>query len=235
MMLAPEDVAAAGLIACLNGVEGQVWKGGQLTGSRWWREAPNDREWSLFCTSLGLEPYPTPKVAPANVLRQPWKPNEYRPQNVDLIDRRAYFWGGALAVAGTLSLAAYATGVEMKYAGLNARVAALEGEAAPVRAANARVLRMASDYREVTEPMKGVQPLPLATDLAELIAQTGAKANEIDFRGDKVTITIPPDYLGQVEALLRLLETNPSFQGARLVDGAGAGGIRIEATVKAAS
>jgi len=36
------------LIACLEGVEGQIWTRGILIASRWWPDEPSEREWSLF-------------------------------------------------------------------------------------------------------------------------------------------------------------------------------------------
>ena len=50
----PETVArkrledGARIVRCIDGFEGQVWRNGVLTASRWWRAAPSDQEWLHF-------------------------------------------------------------------------------------------------------------------------------------------------------------------------------------------
>jgi len=50
----------ARLVKCHDGVDGEVWKGGSLIGSRWWRNNPSQNEWRLFLracqTSAGAVP-----------------------------------------------------------------------------------------------------------------------------------------------------------------------------------
>lgn len=35
-------------IACVDGVEGQLWENGEMTQSRWWPRTPDEREWKTF-------------------------------------------------------------------------------------------------------------------------------------------------------------------------------------------
>ncbi len=61
------------LLACLEGVEGQIWQAGKLIASRWWVNTPSLREWSQFLRAHSLtavSEVPTPEVT--ELLIQPW-------------------------------------------------------------------------------------------------------------------------------------------------------------------
>jgi hypothetical protein len=61
------------LLACLEGVEGQIWQAGKLIASRWWLNSPSLREWSQFLRAHSLAAVaevPTPEVT--ELLAQPW-------------------------------------------------------------------------------------------------------------------------------------------------------------------
>lgn len=60
------------LVQCHEGVEGQIWKAGQLIASRWWTEAPPEAEWILFLRGAGAEAaYVDQAVPPLTPLVQP--------------------------------------------------------------------------------------------------------------------------------------------------------------------
>lgn len=44
------------LLAQQPGVEGQVWRGGQLASSQWWSQVPGQDAWQRFLRSAGLDP-----------------------------------------------------------------------------------------------------------------------------------------------------------------------------------
>jgi hypothetical protein len=63
------------VVAMLEGFEGQVWKNGFLTASRWWPTPPGEDEWSMFLRSTGIAPSGVhtqrqPLALP--VLERPW-------------------------------------------------------------------------------------------------------------------------------------------------------------------
>ena len=61
------------LVACLDGVEGQVWRNNQLEGSRWWAKAPNLKEWVTFQRAYSLTPdVKVPEAVELNLLAKPW-------------------------------------------------------------------------------------------------------------------------------------------------------------------
>ena len=59
-----------------DGVEGQVWKGGLLTATRWWPTTPTPRDWAVFLRAAGLDLTQTAVGAPlaveSEILEQPW-------------------------------------------------------------------------------------------------------------------------------------------------------------------
>lgn len=63
------------LIACLDGVEGQVWQAQHIVHSRWWAESPGSNDWRSFQRDAGISPdllvgTPTAQAHPR--LQQPW-------------------------------------------------------------------------------------------------------------------------------------------------------------------
>lgn len=46
----------ARLLALIEGVEGQIWRGGDLVASQWWPSRPNEQAWHRFLRSAGLAP-----------------------------------------------------------------------------------------------------------------------------------------------------------------------------------
>jgi hypothetical protein len=71
----PDGRDAERLVAVQRGVEGQVWRNGELRASRWWPSAPDADAWARFLRASGL---PVPAVATLPVietlplLSEPW-------------------------------------------------------------------------------------------------------------------------------------------------------------------
>lgn len=59
-----------------DGVEGQVWKGGLLTATRWWPGAPAPRDWAIFLRAAGVDltqtPLEVPPISDGEILDHPW-------------------------------------------------------------------------------------------------------------------------------------------------------------------
>lgn len=80
-MLLPSYDHGVVLQACSSGVEGQVWRSGQLVASRWWPETPDVAAWLNFQRSVGVPPgaqlQQVPKLdasASHQALDGPWAP-----------------------------------------------------------------------------------------------------------------------------------------------------------------
>ena len=59
-----------------DGVEGQAWRNGFVSVTRWWKDLPTGRDWSLFLRSAGLplssDPIDVPDVSTPEWLETPW-------------------------------------------------------------------------------------------------------------------------------------------------------------------
>lgn len=59
-----------------DGVEGQVWKGGLLSATRWWPAPPAARDWAIFLRAAGIDLTQTalelPPVTESEIAAQPW-------------------------------------------------------------------------------------------------------------------------------------------------------------------
>jgi hypothetical protein len=59
-----------------DGVEGQVWKGGLLTATRWWPTSPAPRDWAIFLRAAGVDltqaNLNVPSPVESDMLEQPW-------------------------------------------------------------------------------------------------------------------------------------------------------------------
>ncbi len=64
------------LAAAADGYEGQVWSQGFLTFTRWWKDVPSQRDWTIFLRTAGIDlgsaTQATPEPATLGVLPAPW-------------------------------------------------------------------------------------------------------------------------------------------------------------------
>jgi len=222
LMLTPEIADGLKLTACLSGFEGQSWRNGELVGSRWWREKPTDHEWLMFAESVGLSTNAerAPDYITRTPLARPWKLNEYRPQNANVIDRRTTFWIGAAVTAVVLGGLTYVGGVELTHMQLAGRVARLETETAPVREAHRRVMSANAEYRRITAPITGMDGLEIVTAVATIAARSNIRATALELRNDRIYISFPRTDTTALDSVLRLLDEDERFANARLSENA---------------
>jgi len=76
MQVADQPALRHVAVDTLDGVEGQVWKGGLLAATRWWPATPAPRDWATFLRSAGVDltqvPLEVPAVAESELLELPW-------------------------------------------------------------------------------------------------------------------------------------------------------------------
>jgi len=239
LVQAPEITAdGLRLAACANGFDGQLWRNGEIVGSRWWRERPSEGDWLLFAESVGgsvaHSGAPSP-MTPAGLTRA-WRQNDWRPQNAELIDKRVAFWIAAGATALSLSGAAFVAGVEITHTRLQERVSQLEKEVAPVRAAHRRVMLANAELKEISAPIKGIEGLTVMSAVAAVLNTAGVKANGVELRDGKIVISLPRAFAPNADRVLRLLEEEPGISRARLTSNASnAGDVQIEAELEGLS
>lgn len=180
LLRAPPGVDGPRLLGQMSGVEGQIWRDGQLWASQWWPDLPGKDAWRRFLRGGGVGP----EVAevPPQLEWLPWSdapwgdPHRGLPGSPALLERLA--WAAALGVVGLglgWQLAAQANWT-IALARVDSRVEALRAQAAPLLEARERAdaaLESLQGYRDLRSGVSDyvmmgevVRPLPADTRLA---------------------------------------------------------------------
>lgn len=156
LLRAPPAVDGPRLLSQMRGVEGQLWRGGQLEASQWWPEVPDKDTWRRFLRGGGLGPeaaeiVPQPESLPWSDV--PWgDARRGLPGSPAALERLA--WAAGLAVVGLglgWQLAAQANWT-IALARVESRVGALRAQATPLLEARERAdaaLEALQGYRDL--------------------------------------------------------------------------------------
>lgn len=182
---APAD--GARLVACLEGVEGQFWRGGRLVASRWWAEAPGVLAWERFLRGAGAEVDTRVPAAQHLGWSQPWA----RRTGIAALDPAALegvLWKGLFAtlvlVAGW-DLARVQV-VDAKREGVQRDLERARRQAAPLLAARERAEAAADDLAR----WQGlVQPVSDYTLMADVVAPLPKGSRLVAWQRDKEKLT----------------------------------------------
>lgn len=155
-LVRPRSLAdGARLLGLMEGVEGQIWRGGDLVASQWWPVGPNEQAWHRFLRSAGLAPEASGAVPAAQSLgwSPPWARVRGAVAGPDRIE--AVAWRIAVAgIALTLGWQVMAREDERDaHAALVARTEALRLRAAPLLDARERADAAQADI----ERLRGLQ------------------------------------------------------------------------------
>lgn len=63
------------LVRCNQGVEGQLWKNGELRASHWWSAPPHKHQWQRFTLGAGFGRLDSPEVIEPPLTGKPWASN----------------------------------------------------------------------------------------------------------------------------------------------------------------
>ena len=98
----PEEPDVDRLVALVEGVEGQVWRGGQLLATRWWHSPPSGEAWAQFLRSASVEPRtPLPDPVLGALSEVPWgRPVQRIVWSAAQLERA--FWRGLVVFLGVL-------------------------------------------------------------------------------------------------------------------------------------
>ena len=183
------------LVRCLDGIEGQVWRGKQLLASRWWGDIPSEIEWSRFQRASGVDPSELAAVpsAPVNAgdwLRNPWpsRGNSISLQQVGVAQI------AAAAAIVTLAVTAYQVGeiVRLGRAISEARNAtdALATSAQPLEAARRQTVA-ANTRAQAIFGLDGAEAqLALMARITEQLPPNGTTFTTWSFQGSDLSFTL---------------------------------------------
>jgi hypothetical protein len=190
------------LVRCLEGAEGQVWKGNDLWSSRWWPQTPTADEWHQWCRSQANANAGANGVADADVM-----PGLQEPAWLSVP------WAEGLSVEQLLS-----SGSRLESAALGAALVALVGlsavemrqvwaahtehqerlierdrlaaTAAPVRLARDRALALSSEAEVLSKQLLALQPLEVLMHLSERLPARGVILKEFELNDQRLRIAL---------------------------------------------
>lgn len=221
-VLCPPGPDGARIIAGLQGFEGQIWSGGQLLRSRWWRELPSREAWLVFQRDAGLLPEAQQPGVPAA-------------QSLNFLDVP---WGGRAGIAGMvgdgwrderlvyLGLALLLGSATSWYAGelhsyqdlgdkLQTELARLQEEAGPLATARGEALQSLTRIQQ----LRGLDPYPHQLELmawaAEKLLRPGDRLVEWNFQKGKLKLVLSTEAEIQSSALVHTLQSSGLFGNVR--------------------
>lgn len=206
------------LVSCLDGVEGQVWRGQSLHCSRWWPKPPALDEWINFQRDSGVPPENQVSQAP-----------EIRPLVLEEIA-----WGKSAAQDGTaidgekteawlvpliaLCLFAMTTWYGTQWIGLltaikdhSTDLTALNRQAAPIVTARSQALEALVRIKALLALDPYPSQLVLLSKLAEVLPNDGPYLKEWEFLNGKLKVLIASPNKLVTSEYIKLLQSSGFF------------------------
>lgn len=193
-----EPPAADGLrlLRGLEGVEAQLWRDGDLIGSRWWPAAPDDEALAIWLRSMG--PAAVGVEVASQVAAVAWR----RRPSVELLGLDDLLSTTTrlerLTVGCALVGLALTSGLQghQAWAAYQAREAVREEleaarrDAAPVLAARDRAQALARELEFLTQQMNGVLPVELLQHLSDVLPERGVTLKELELAGARLRLSL---------------------------------------------
>lgn len=205
---------------CLEGFEGQYWRGGVLQASRWWPVGPDLGEWRLFLHTVpgeGLsEVGPAlPAVLDLPWLGKPWVSLQGVNGDAQQADGRE---SRVLLVAG-LALAFFAGvvgkqwwDVDQQQRRREAEIAALRDVGGPVLAQRDRALAAAALAQQWSQWLNEPLPIEVIAHLHEMLGKTGSQVRELELAGSTLRLALQLTPQASRSAIVRELQAGGWFK-----------------------
>lgn len=240
LLTGPATTPCVRLVRAVEGVDGQVWRGGDLLASRWWPQMPDTEEWARWARTAAFDV----ESAGETLLPPVEEPHWQRPwaegsdldamlSNTSRMERVAL--GASLIGLVGLSAAqahqawsAYVDRRELLEE--QAQVAAL---AAPVQGARDRALALADEATALSGQLVAVQPLEVLQHLAETLPPHGVTLTELELNGTRLRVALEAGPEISRSAIVKDLQAPGWFaQVAEVRDGNVRNGLMFEMQVK---
>lgn len=207
----------ARLLEQVEGVEGQVWRGGDLLATQWWPTAPEPAVWHRFLRAASLAPdAQASRPAPAAVgWGRPWarvRGGGAASDRVEAIAWRA----AAVAIAAVLGWQMAARDAERAaLAALGSRIEALRTQAMPLLDARERADRARADVERYRTLQRGTSDYSL---MAAVAVPLGRDARLLSWhrQGEQLKVRVtsattdPRDYVRAYERMGLLSDAQAS-------------------------
>ncbi len=178
------------LVLCVQGVEAQSWRRGELLSSQWWPQVPNEQQWERWCASLGLaQGQARPPLEPPQALhwvKRPWA----EPVDIEaLLSTSSPYEGLAVRVA-LVGLVGLSTAQGQQAWSAYRQMEAASGErdrqsalVQPVIAARDRAFGLAARIAELSAQLTAPHPIEVMQHLAERLPPQGVLLRELELSG----------------------------------------------------
>lgn len=201
-LLLPRQDEGVRLQTCVEGFEGQVWRGGELLASRWWPEPPAEVPWLNFLRGAGVlvdsGQAAVPAAAPAEHAESgPWADAQTQAQlGAQRQLRSSAIVGLALLtlLLPTLWLLRSAWHEHEALAQVTDRREQAAARAAPVTQARAESLRLLASVERYQALVARPDMLALLAHLAGQLPADGTQLRQLDWDGKnlRLALAVPP-------------------------------------------
>ena len=213
-LLRKPDEDGVHLIACIEGVEGQVWREGLLRASRWWPSLPDEEEWALFLHSTGCATAPLREPAHLPWLGKPWLSMQR------LGDAQSAGVEARVVAIGALALALCAGFVGRQafdvWQQVNEReqaIAQLRESGAGLADARDKALAKATQAQQWLHWLSEAQPIEVIVELHQTLGKTGVQIKEFELAGGKMKLGLQLGPQTQRSDVVRKLQSGGWFVG----------------------
>lgn len=201
-LLLPAPADGVALQRCSEGVEGQVWRAGQLVASRWWPQPPDVAAWLNFQRSAGVDAagqrseLPDLPAEPA-WLEAPWAPVLTLSAMLERDRLRLHALAAAvltLLLLPTLWLGRQGYGVAQQVAALEAERDQLATRAQPLLSARSEALAALAALDALAATVAHPDALQLLQHLAERLPADGSRIRNLEWEGQRLRLVlgVPP-------------------------------------------
>lgn len=213
-LLRKPDEDGVHLIACIEGVEGQVWREGLLRSSRWWPSMPSAEEWALFLHASACAAAPLPEPARLPWLGKPWLAMQR------LGEAQAAGAEARIVAIGALALALCAGFVGRQafdvWQQVNEReqaIAQLRESGAGLADARDMALAKATQAQQWLHLLSEAQPIEVIVELHQTLGKTGVQIKEFELAGGKMKLGLQLGPQTQRADVVRMLQSGGWFVG----------------------
>jgi len=209
------------LVRCGEGVEGQIWRAGALTASRWWAVLPGEDEWRLFLHAGAATPEelasPLPNRAEDVPLsNKPWTAVYGIDHSVDSrlvrLEKRALAAGALVLLVGVGAIARQEWDVWRQLQQRRADMAELRESAAVALKSRdqalAKIERVGKFAAVLNEPL----PLEVLGHVNDMLGKSGVLLREFELTGNKLRLGLQLGPQISRAALVRDLQAGSWFQ-----------------------
>lgn len=223
-LLQPPVQSGLSLVRCLEGFEGQLWRAGQLSHSRWWPQTPSTDEWLMFQRDAGLPPSEqqaqpaAPRVHP--LASGPWLKASHGSDTSALqTERLAFAMAAMLLLVPTLWFGMGWYQLRAQVEQLSTEKLQLQSQATPIAQARSQAL----DHQARIQALRSLVPYPeqlvLMAKVTQVLPQDKSFLKDWDFQGRQLKFTVSSVAEVSATNIIGLLQQAGPFRDVKALPG----------------